>query len=169
MDMSPPVRSSADVAETLKFDSLKTFRAAGRGFWSKVSDADWNSWHWQLKNRITNLEMLERLMPTLTPEEHAGVQLANTKLAMAITPYFLNLIDPADEDCPIRRQVIPRLEETHTAAWEMTDPCGEDSHSPVPGPGASVSGSRALPGDRPLRRLLPVLHAVSAGEQCHRL
>jgi lysine 2,3-aminomutase len=42
-------------------------------------------------------------------------------------------MSPADEDCPIRRQVIPRIEETHTAPWEMSDPCGEDSHSPVPG------------------------------------
>ena len=72
-------------------------------------------------------------MPTLTPEEYAGTQLANTKLALAITPYFFNLIDPADEHCPIRRQVIPRIEETATASWEMSDPCGEDSHSPVPG------------------------------------
>jgi lysine 2,3-aminomutase len=29
--------------------------------------------------------------------------------------------------------MIPRVEETHTAPWEMTDPCGEDAHSPVPG------------------------------------
>jgi lysine 2,3-aminomutase len=72
-------------------------------------------------------------MPTLTPEEFAGTALANHKLALAITPYFFNLIDPADELCPIRWQVIPRIEETHTASWEMTDPCGEDSHSPVPG------------------------------------
>lgn len=72
-------------------------------------------------------------MPTMTPEERAGVQLANTKLAMAITPYFFNLIDAADESCPIRLQVIPKLEETATAPWEMSDPCGEDSHSPVPG------------------------------------
>jgi lysine 2,3-aminomutase len=114
-------------------DSLKAFREAGRGFWSHVSDADWNDWKWQLKNRITTLEQLQRLMPTLTPEEYAGTQLANTKLALAITPYFFNLIDPADENCPIRRQVIPRLEETHTASWELSDPCGEDSHSPVPG------------------------------------
>jgi lysine 2,3-aminomutase len=76
---------------------------------------------------------LERLMPTLTPEEHAGTLLANSKLALAITPYFFNLIDPADENCPIRRQVIPRIEETNTAPWEMSDPCGEDEHSPVPG------------------------------------
>src|SRR6476646_6497168 len=115
------------------FNSLTQFRPAGRGFWSNVSDADWNDWHWQLKNRITNAEQLQRLMPTLTPEEFAGAKLANHKLALAITPYFFNLIDPADENCPIRWQVIPRIEETHTATWEMSDPCGEDSHSPVPG------------------------------------
>ena len=113
--------------------SLKEFKSAGRGFWPDVPDADWNQWRWQLKNRITSLEQLQRLMPTLTPEKYAGTKLANTRLALAITPYFFNLIDPADEHCPIRRQVIPRVEETHTAPWEMSDPCGEDSHSPVPG------------------------------------
>jgi lysine 2,3-aminomutase len=113
--------------------ALKEFRSAGRGFWRDVSNSDWNDWHWQLKHRITTPEQLQRLMPTLTPEESAGAKLANHKLALAITPYFFNLIDPADEHCPIRRQVIPRIEETHTASWEMSDPCGEDSHSPVPG------------------------------------
>ncbi len=114
-------------------ESLKEFRPAGRGFWSNVPEKDWNDWRWQLKNRITNLDQLQRLMPTITPEEAAGTALANHKLAMAITPYFFNLIDPSDEGCPIRRQVIPRVEETHTAPWEMSDPCGEDTHSPVPG------------------------------------
>ncbi len=119
--------------EAAQINRLKQFRSAGKGFWSNVSDADWNDWRWQLKNRITSLEQLQRIMPTLTPEEHAGTVLANSKLALAITPYFFNLIDPADENCPIRWQVIPRIEETSTASWEMTDPCGEDSHSPVPG------------------------------------
>ena len=109
------------------------FRSAGRGPWQDVPEADWNDWHWQLKHRVTSLEQLKRLLPTLTPEEIAGTRLANTKLALAITPYFFNLIDPHDLHCPIRRQVIPRIEETHTADWEMLDPCGEDSHSPVPG------------------------------------
>lgn len=116
-----------------RLNDLKAFRSAGRGYWSDVSDSDWNDWRWQLKNRITTLSHLQRLMPTLSPEEFAGTQLANTKLALGITPYFFNLIDPADENCPIRRQVIPRIEETTTASWEMSDPCGEDSHSPVPG------------------------------------
>lgn len=113
--------------------SHKQFHSAGRGFWSHVAEKDWQDWKWQLRHRITTLEQLEKLMPALTPEERAGTVLANTKLAMAITPYFFNLIHQADEFCPIRRQVVPRLEETQTAQWEMSDPCGEDSHSPVPG------------------------------------
>lgn len=119
--------------ESSKAAALKQFRAAGRGFWSHVPESDWNNWRWQLQHRITSVEQLQRLMPTLTPEEFSGARLANHKLALAITPYFFNLIDPADENCPIRWQVIPRIEETNTAPWEMTDPCGEDSHSPVPG------------------------------------
>src|SRR5215471_5681906 len=105
----PPARTAHSSTE------LKTFRSAGRGFWSNVSDADWNDWHWQLKNRITTAEQLQRFMPTLMPEEFAGAKLANHKLALAITPYFFNLIDIADENCPIRLQVIPKVAETHTA------------------------------------------------------
>lgn len=114
-------------------NALKEFRSAGRGYWSNVSETDWNDWRWQLKNRITTAEQLQKLLPTLTPEEYAGAKLSNHKLALAITPYFFNLIDAADENCPIRWQVIPRVEETNTAPWEMSDPCGEDAHSPVPG------------------------------------
>ena len=111
----------------------KDFASAGRGPWSQVPDSDWNDWRWQLKNRITTVEQLERLLPELTASERAGAILARSKLAMAITPYFFNLIEPDDENGPVRRQVVPRLEETHQTSWEMTDPCGEDSHSPVPG------------------------------------
>jgi lysine 2,3-aminomutase len=130
-DTSLEIGEEPPVAQSI--NALKEFRPAGRGFWSNESDSDWNDWHWQLKHRITNAEQLQRLMPTLTPEEFGGAKLANHKLALAITPYFFNLINPADENCPIRWQVIPRVEETQPATWEMSDPCGEDSHSPVPG------------------------------------
>ena len=133
MHTHPVAGLTGDNSAPALLNSLKLFHSAGRGFWAGVPESDWHDWRWQMQHRITSLEQLQRLMPTLTPEEYAGTMLANTKLALAITPYFFNLIDPADEDCPIRRQVIPRLEETHTAPWEMSDPCGEDSHSPVPG------------------------------------
>lgn len=125
--------SQGDLPPSVNKADLKEFRSAGRGYWKDVPDEQWNDWRWQLKNRVTSLEKLQFFLPTLSPEEVAGARLANTKLALAITPYFFNLIDPADENCPIRRQVVPRIEETQTAAWEMSDPCGEDSHSPVPG------------------------------------
>ena len=126
-------RQDGEEPDSSTFKALKEFHSAGRGFWADVSETDWNDWRWQLKHRINSLEQLQRFLPTLTPEEYAGTLLANKKLALSIPPYFFNLIDPADENCPIRRQVVPRIEETHTAPWEMSDPCGEDSHSPVPG------------------------------------
>ena len=133
MHNETPSGNSEDPPSPSPLNSLKQFHPTPRGYWSDISDSDWNDWRWQLKHRITTVEQLQRLMPTLTPEEFAGTTLANHKLALAITPYFFNLIDPADEFCPIRWQVIPRMEETRTAPWEMADPCGEDSHSPVPG------------------------------------
>jgi len=132
--MQPDNSSAADEPPGSRNSSLlKEFRPAGRGPWAGVPDADWNDWHWQLKHRLTTVAQLRELLPALTPEELAGATLANHKLALGITPYFFNLIDPADENCPVRRQMIPRVEETRTAPWEMSDPCGEDSHSPVPG------------------------------------
>ncbi|NQU11186.1 KamA family radical SAM protein [bacterium] len=122
-DAAPPSREPR---------GAERFRPAGRGPWVDVAEADWNDWRWQLRHRITSLPALEALLK-LTPEERAGVELAGHKLALAVTPYFFNLIDRQDPNCPIRRQVIPRAEEMTTAPWELIDPCGEDDHSPVPG------------------------------------
>lgn len=112
-------------------DSLDNWHE-GQGLWPDVPAEDWNSWKWQLKKRITKLEQLEELIE-LTPDERAGCMFANNKLALAITPYFFNLIDRDDPDCPIRRQVIPRSGETQVAPEEMLDPVGEENTKPVDG------------------------------------
>ena len=105
----------------------------GRGPWGEIADEAWNDWRWQLRNSVRSLEQLQKLIPNLSPEEFEGTLLADSKLSMSITPYFFTLIDIDNADCPIRRQVVPRIEETVTARWELSDPCGEDPHSPVPG------------------------------------
>ncbi|MFT5466730.1 MAG: lysine 2,3-aminomutase [Verrucomicrobiales bacterium] len=112
----------------------KNFQSYAPGYWAgeAISDADWNSWRWQLKNRVTGLDCLQKHLK-LVPEEIEGVLLSGNKLAMAITPHFMNLIDREDPECPIRRQVIPRIEETQSSSWEMSDPCGEDGDMPVQG------------------------------------
>jgi lysine 2,3-aminomutase len=110
----------------------KAFSSFAPGYWADEKPAQWDDVTWQLKNRITRLDQLERHL-VLTEEERAGVLLTGNKLAMAITPHFFNLVDPVDPDCPIRRQVIPRIEESWEDPDELADPCGEDSHMPVPG------------------------------------
>jgi lysine 2,3-aminomutase len=104
----------------------------GQGLWQHIPQSDWRDWIWQLKNRLTTVEQLEQYM-TLTPEEKAGCAFASHKLALAITPYFFNLIDRASPTCPIRRQLIPRSDERIVSEEETLDSLGEDAHSPVPG------------------------------------
>jgi len=110
----------------------KEFQRVPSESWGSVLPSEWNDWSWQLRNRIQTLEQLEKRL-SLSGEERAGTILAGKKLALGITPHFFSLIDPQDPDCPIRRQVVPRIEEASRAPDEMVDPCGEDSHMPVPG------------------------------------
>jgi lysine 2,3-aminomutase len=113
-------------------DLSSEFRSHAPGYWPDRAMAHWQDYRWQLRNRVNTLaELEERLV--LCPEERAGVLLAGHKLAMSITPHFFNLIDRENPDCPIRRQVIPRMEEGWNSPEETADPCGEDSHMPVPG------------------------------------
>jgi lysine 2,3-aminomutase len=101
------------------------------GCWPDVAPELWNDWKWQLKNRVNSLAQLEQHLE-LSAEERNGVLLSGTKLALGITPHFFNLVEDNPEG-PVRRQVIPRVEETWGTPYDMADPCGEDSHMPVPG------------------------------------
>ena len=108
------------------------FVSSAPGYWPDVSSADWADWRWQLKNRVTTLAVLEQHL-NLNTEERAGVLLAGSKLALAVTPHYFNLIEWDNPGCPIRRQVIPRIEEGYDSPFDMADPCGEDTSMPVPG------------------------------------
>ncbi len=105
---------------------------SGQGLWANVPAKDWNDWTWQLRNRITTLAQLEQWM-TLTPDEKEGCLFAAHKLSLAITPYYFNLIDTKNPECPIRKQVIPNIKESYIAPGESSDPVGEEGTMPVPG------------------------------------
>src|ERR1700741_119170 len=110
----------------------KEFISHAPGYWPNVGPELWNDGKWQLKNRVTSLAQLEQHL-NLSDEERSGVLLSGDKLALAVTPHFFNLVPRGNPEDPIRRQVIPRIEETWTSPYDMADPCGEDSHMPVPG------------------------------------
>lgn len=98
----------------------------------EVTDEQWNDWKWQVKNRIETLDQLKKYIK-LTSEEEEGVRKTLSTLRMAITPYYLSLIDPDDPHCPIRRQAIPTAAETFQAPEDLLDPLHEDEDSPTPG------------------------------------
>ena len=97
-----------------------------------VTDEQWNDWKWQVRNRIETVDQLKKYFP-LTAEEEEGVRNALQHLRMAITPYYLSLIDPSDPHDPVRKQAIPTAAELHKADADLDDPLHEDSDSPVPG------------------------------------
>jgi len=100
--------------------------------WKGISEKEWNDWRWQLRHRVTKLEQLQEILQ-LVPEEVEGIKQSKGRLALAVTPYFVSLMDPNNPNCPIRRQAIPRIEECHLSKNDMVDPCGEDKNSPVAG------------------------------------
>jgi len=120
------------ISEHMPTDPDAGFRSSAPGYWGDVPAGQWNDWKWQLKNRVTTLEGLEKHL-NLTPDERAGVILSGNKLSLAVTPHYFNLIERENPDCPIRRQIIPHVGEGTVSPAEMADPCGEDSHMPVPG------------------------------------
>lgn len=97
-----------------------------------VTDDQWNDWKWQVKNRVETLEQLKSYIK-LTEEEEEGVSKSLKTLRMAITPYYLSLIDPDNPECPVRKQAIPTGYETHVSPADLLDPLHEDEDSPVPG------------------------------------
>ena len=97
-----------------------------------VTDEQWNDWTWQVKNRIETFEELSKYF-TFAPEEAEGIKQALAKFRMAITPYYLSLIDPNDPYDPIRRQAIPQGAECNIAPADLNDPLHEDEDSPAPG------------------------------------
>lgn len=100
--------------------------------WSNVTQEDWNSWKWQISNRITTIEELEKVV-NLTEDESYGIVTSLKKLKMAITPYYATLINPDDPNCPIRKQAIPTIHESQKSECDTLDPLHETLDSPVPG------------------------------------
>lgn len=100
--------------------------------WNKVKKEEWDSWEWQIKNRITSIEELEQII-NLSKEEKKGVEEGLKKFKMGITPYYATLINPDDENCPIRKQAIPSIQETFVSDNECMDPLHEKNDSPVEG------------------------------------
>ena len=96
-----------------------------------TSIQEWRDWRWQFRNRIIStaglagitgnaLPQLEKLRPVLSA------------YPMAITPYYLSLIQENHQNDALALQCIPDLREITVLPNCSLDPLGEDSFMPVP-------------------------------------
>ena len=109
------------------------FPAGGRGrLWGDVPEEDWLDWQWQQRNRVTNLETLEKLID-LTEDERNAFEKSHAQFHMGITPYYASLMDPEDPNCPIRLQSVPQKGELLILPTDLEDPLAEERDMPVPG------------------------------------
>ncbi|MHB8137284.1 MAG: KamA family radical SAM protein [Smithellaceae bacterium] len=97
-----------------------------------MSVQNWRDWHWQFQNRVTSItklsgilgrpiHRLEKLRPVLS------------SYPMAITPYFLSLIQQDNESDPLALQCVPDSKEFSVLSNGSEDPLNEDCSMPVPG------------------------------------
>ncbi len=92
----------------------------------------WNDWKWQLRNSFTGIDDLKKIM-SLTEKELLALNNLNGRLPLRITPYFASLIYDSKPADPLRRNVIPVVEELLEMPGEKSDPLHEKMFSPVKG------------------------------------
>lgn len=101
-------------------------------YFKDVEESKWNDWHWQIQNRITDPEVLGEIF-NWDSKKIEEIRSYLKILRMAITPYYLSLIDIDDyENDPVYLQAVPSVYETHIVSADMSDPLHEEVDSPVP-------------------------------------
>lgn len=112
-------------------DKVK-FPPVGRSIWSNTPETDWQNWHWQLSNSLTEANNFNNLV-TLTKNEREAIGKVVSHFSFSITPYYASLIDSTSNSCPIRLQALPSLSELDFSVSDLEDPLAEMRDMPVPG------------------------------------
>jgi lysine 2,3-aminomutase len=69
----------------------------------------------------------------IAPAARAAVEQVAARYAVALPPALAALIDASDANDPIARQFVPDAAELVQQPQELTDPIGDEAHSPVEG------------------------------------
>lgn len=126
--ISQPVIISNNRQEMVISDHSRSFL---QQHFPEASLKDWNSWKWQVKNSFTSLSQLSGII-ALDENEMRPQPRFRDNLPLRITPYYASLLDPYNCNQPLRRTVVPVLDELIASPGEASDPLSEEHHSPVP-------------------------------------
>ncbi|MFB6099293.1 MAG: KamA family radical SAM protein [Salinibacter sp.] len=91
---------------------------------------EWTNWRWQMQNRIHSAEALRQWI-TPTDDELNAIDRTGDEFRWNVTPYYASLMDSSDPSCPVRRQVVPTMDEFAPDIVDEIDPLDEVGHSPV--------------------------------------
>ena len=100
--------------------------------YKNVTAKQWSDWKWQVKNRITDVDTLAKVI-NLSDKEKEEIRNSVKYLRMAITPYYASLMDPDDPEDPVRKQAVPTSHELHISKDDMEDTVGETTDAPHEG------------------------------------
>ena len=95
-----------------------------------LADPNWSDWRWQMRRRIHDETALEAWIDP-TDDERAAIEATRGVFRWNITPHYASLMDPHDPSCPIRKQVVPTMDEMRPDLVGVEDPLEEVAHSPV--------------------------------------
>ncbi len=94
-------------------------------------EEEWQDWHWQVENRISDEEKLSKII-NLSDEEKNEISRVGSRYRWSVSPYYLSLMDRDDPECPIRKQSVPSILEC-TDDFGYDDPMEEEFNSPARG------------------------------------
>lgn len=100
-------------------------------YYPGLSSQDWNSWKWQLKNRLTHPNRVQKIF-TLSETELSALHNKKCRLPIAITPYYAAVIHATAQSRILQKTVIPVEDEFVQMPDESIDPLIEKQYSPVP-------------------------------------
>ena len=136
-------KMTSDLGQTLIKDSDNSEKNSGNAakdsFRSKESGQDWKSswtdWKWHIQKSVRDIDKFERLLGIKFPDlERRAFARTTRRFPMAVTPYYLSLIEPDDYvNDPIFRQAFPSPNELIVERSDMADPLHEEKDSPTPG------------------------------------
>lgn len=91
-----------------------------------------DDWRWQLSRALSTPADLARALELSEAERRGLSVLSERGFPVLITPHYLSLMDARDPQCPIRRQVVPHIEELTEVPGDLRDPLGEAAHEVAP-------------------------------------
>lgn len=115
------IKTGIDEAERIAAQKKKIMKML------RANEEMWDDYKWQLKNRFTDAEKIEKIIG-LSKEDAQAVLEVGKIYRYAISPYYLSLIDPKDPMCPIRIQSLPDSKELDN--YGTLDPMDEKGWTP---------------------------------------